>query len=190
MYLGNQFNRFQPNLNVNNNQPHINNEEEEKEKELEYKGGDKIAFARKRNFLSRDLINFCKNERNKRLDELLSDLVSFKIEKKSFDPLNFRQIIFEHLEKMIIEISCLTNTEIRSEGIQKLFLWYKEKIKLFEDIRKIQEKSYKEKGEIDDLEIYNEKELKKNKDKEKIIMNEEEKNVKEDLKHRNKDMLN
>ena len=189
MYLGNQFNRFQPNLNVNNNQLHINNEEEEKEKELEYKGGDKIAFARKRNFLSKDLINFCKNERNKRLDELLSDLVSFKIEKKSFDSLNFKQIIFEHLEKMIIEISCLTNTEIRSEGIQKLFLWYKEKIKLFEDIRKIQEKSYKEKDEIDDLEIYNEKELKKNKEKEKIIMNEEEKNVKEDLKHRNKDML-
>ena len=102
--------------------------------------------------------------------------------------MNFKQIIFDHLEKMIIEISCLTNGEIREERIQKLFLWYKAKIKLFEDIRKIQEKSYKEKNEIDDLEIMNEKESEKNKVKEEI-MNEEEKNVKEDLKHRNKDML-
>ena len=187
MYFGNQFNRFQPNLNLANNHQQINSEEQEKD-EFEYKGGDKIAFAVKRNYISKNLINFCKNENNKRLDELLSDLISFKLEKKILDSMNFKQIIFDHLEKMIIEISCLTNAEIRNERIQKLFLWYEAKIKLFEDIRKIQEKSYKEKNEIDDLEIFNEKESKKNQAKEEI-MNEEEKNVKEDLKHRNKDML-
>ena len=188
MYFGSQFNRFQPNLNLTNNHQQINSEEKEKDKEFEYKGGDKIAFAVKRNYISKNLINFCKGENNKRLDELLSDLISFKLEKKILDSMNFKQIIFDHLEKMIIEISCLTNGEIREERIQKLFLWYKAKIKLFEDIRKIQEKSYKEKNEIDDLEILNEKESEKNKVKEEII-NEEEKNVKEDLKHRNKDML-
>ena len=188
MYFGNQFARYQPNLNINNHHQ-INKEEEEKENEMEYKGGDKIIFALKKNFISKDLINFCENENNKQLDELLSDLVSFKIERKIIFPMNFTQLIFENIEKMIIEISCIRNGEMRYERIQKLYLWYKEKIKTFEDLKKIQEKSYKEKNEIDDLELYNEKELKKDKDKEEIIINEEEKNVKEDLKHRNKDML-
>ena len=185
MYYQNQFNNFQQNLNENDDPPPINNEEDEKE----YKGGDKIVFALKRNFISKYLIEFCKNEKNKKLDEMLSDLISYKIYKKTNEPFNLRQIIFEKLEKMMIELSCLRNEEIRMEKIIKLFLWYKERIKSFEDIRKIQEKSYKEKDEIDDLEIYNERELKKKSQKEDIIINEEEKNVKEDLKHRNKDIL-
>ena len=185
MYYQNNFNNFQQNLNENNDPPPIKVEEDEKE----YKGGDKIVFALKRNLISKYLIDFCKNKKNKKLDEMLSDLITYKIYKNSNEPFNLRQIIFEKLEKMMIEISCLRNEEIRMEKTQKLFLWYKGRIKAFEDIRKIQEKSYKEKDEIDDLEIYNEKELKKKSEKEDIIMNEEEKNVKENLKHRNQDML-
>ena len=192
MYIGNQFGGYQQNLNIIQNPSHINHEEEEKEreKELEYKGGDKIVFALKRNYISKFLVNFCKKEKNEKLDELLSDLVSYKIEHKFYDPFNFKKIIFENIEKMIIEISCLSNTEKRSERIQKLFSWYKEKFKVFEDLRKIQEKSYKEKNEVDDYEIFNEKELKKKKEEKEIIINEEEKIVKENLRHRNQDFLN
>ena len=66
MYFGSQFNRFQPNLNLTNNHQQINSEEREKDKEFEYKSGDKIAFAVKRNYISKNLINFCKGENNKR----------------------------------------------------------------------------------------------------------------------------
>ena len=186
MYFQNQFGQYQQNVNMNNNIKNVN--EEDEEKDIEYKGGDKLSFALKRKFISKYLVNFCKNEKNKQLDELLSDLILYKIDKKNLEEINFRKLIFENIEKMIIEISCIRNEEIRMTRIHRLFSWYKEKIKLHEDLRKIQEKSYKEKNEIDDEEKLYEKELKKKNEKEEII-NEEEKNVKENLKHRNKDML-
>ena len=185
MFYQSKYYYLQQNLEESNDQKPI----KEKEDEKEYKGGDKLDFALKRNFISKYLINFCKNEKNKKLDEMLLDLITYKIYKKPDEPFNLRQIIFKKLEKMMIEISCLRNEEIRMEKIQKLFLWYKGRIKAFEDIRKIQEKSYKGIDEIDDLEVFNEKELKKKSQKEDIIINEEEKKVKEDLKHRNIDML-
>ena len=190
MYFQNQQTRLQQSTNIIN-RSHINNEENEKHKEedIEYKGGDKIVFALKRDYISKYLVNFCKNEKNKKLDELFSDLISYKINKKYFEPFSIKSIIFDNIEKMIIEISCLRNEEIRQERIQKLYLWYKEKIKNFEDLRKIQEKSYKEKNEIDDEDLLHEKEIEKENEEKGIIINEEEKKVKEYLKHRNKDFL-
>ena len=187
MDIGNRYIGYQPN--INNINIIIKEEEEEKEKETEYKGGDKTAFALRMNYITKDLVNFCKNHKKKELDEFLSDLVAYKIEKKTYDQNNFKHLLYEQLEKMLIEISCLRNVDIQLGSIQNLFLWYKEKIKIYEDLRKIQEKSYKEKDEIDDMDLMNEKELEKEQENENIIMNEEEKNVKENLKHRNKNML-
>ena len=189
MDIGNRYIGYQPN--INNINIIIKEEEEEKEKETEYKGGDKTAFALRMNYITKDLVNFCKNHKKKELDELLSDLVAYKIEKKTYDQINFKHLLYEQLEKMLIEISCLRNVDIQLGSIQNLFLWYKEKIKIYEDLRKIQEKSYKEKDEIDDMEQYLEKEAEKNQEEENnnIIMNDEEKNVRENLKHRNRDML-
>ena len=81
MDIGNRYIGYQPNI---NNINIINKEEEEeKEKETEYKGGDKTAFALRMNYITKDLVNFCKNHKKKELDELLSDLVAYKIEKKN-----------------------------------------------------------------------------------------------------------
>ena len=188
MNLRNPYERYQQNMNINL----VNKEEEEeKEKDTEYRGGDKIAFALKMNYITKDLVNFCKNHKKKELYELLYDLAAYKIEKKNYNTINFKQTLFEKLEQMLIEISCLKKVDMQSGCAQNLFLWYKRKMKTYEDLKKIQEKSYKEKDEIDDMEQYLEKEAEKNQEEENnnIIMNDEEKNVRENLKHRNRDML-
>ena len=188
MFHQNQFSQYQQNI-KNDNQL-INNEDEEnvKEKEKDYKEGDIFVIALKKNYISQYLLNFYKNEKNKQLDELLSDLVKFKLDRKDIELNNFKQTLYENLEKMIVEISCIRNKDVQFEKIQKLYLWFKDKIKTFEDLRKIQEKSYKEKGEIDDIDLLNEKKI--NEKEEEIIINKEEKNMKENLKHRNKVFLN
>ena len=141
MFLQNQFSQYQQNIKIDNQL--INNEDEEnvKEKEKDYKEGDIFVIALKKNYISQYLLNFYKNEKNKQLDELLSDLVKFKLDRKDIELNNFKQTLYENLEKMIVEISCIRNKDVQFEKIQKLYLWFKDKIKTFEDLRKIQEKS-------------------------------------------------
>ena len=157
MFHQNQFSQYQQNIKIDNQL--INNEDEEnvKEKEKDYKERDIFVIALKKNYISQYLLNFSKNEKNKQLDELLSDLVKFKLDRKDIELNNFKQTLYENLEKMIVEISYIRNKDAQFEKIQKLYLWFKDKIKTFEDLRKIQEKSYKEKGEIDDIHLLNEK---------------------------------
>ena len=64
MNLRNPYERYQQNMNIN---LVSKEEEEEKEKDTEYRGGDKIAFALKMNYITKDLVNFCKNHKKKRI---------------------------------------------------------------------------------------------------------------------------
>ena len=112
------------------------------------------------------LLNFSAIEGNKRLDEMILDLEYFrryyhhnlkKIQLETEINLgslyNTKLLIFNALEKNMIEISCLRNKEIRTKRINHLYLWYKEKTQINEDLKKINMKSYKEKNEITDEEL-------------------------------------
>lgn len=136
-------------------------------KEIEHESVPESETEKKStNVIAQLLLNFSRTERNKRLDELIYDLVKFKkfyrqnLEKIHLETqtnltslYNTEIVIYNSLEKNMIEISCITNKEIRTNRINNLYLWYKEKLKINEDLRQINMKSYKEKDEIGDEDL-------------------------------------
>ena len=153
-----------------------------------------------RKYVSNLILNFSKKEKSKKFDELISDLEKFKkfyshnyekIEMESryneSSLYNTKQLIYNILEKNMIEISCITNKEIRTDKINSLYNWYKSKIKLNEDLRKINEKTYKDVNEI--VEGYNEN---KNEQEEKTENNISEKELDShrDAKYFDKKLVN
>lgn len=122
------------------------------------------------------LLNYSLAEGNKKLEEMLSDLELFRKEykeKQENNLINSKEInstnstkflIYNALEKNLIEISYIANKETRTDRINILYLWYKNRSKISEDLKRISAKTYKEIDEIDEEELLKEKE------------NEEEKN--------------
>ena len=170
----------------------------------------KSLSQNKHKYVAQLLLNFSSTEGNKRLDEMILDLEHFRrhyrqnlerieIEtKKNLASLYATKLmIFNALEKNMIEISCLTNKEIRTNRINSLYLWYKERTKIIEDLRKINMKSYKELDEITDEEMKtwaDNKNEEQGKDEKKDEENEniEKVNIKIDKKldsHRNDEIL-
>ena len=175
----NQNNSNNANNNVNNENDNLNEEKP-------------ISNNNNNSNISYFLINYVKKEKDKKLNELLSDLIHFKEEKKvlkeKIDAL--KDTLFENLEKNLIELSFIPNRELRKERLLKLYFWYKKKKETFEDLQKISSKSYKEKDEIDDLDVLNEKEEEKklNVEEEDILVK-INKTLEDFYKHRNKEML-
>ena len=170
----------------------------------------KSLSQNKHKYVAQLLLNFSSTEGNKRLDEMILDLEHFRrhyrqnlerieIEtKKNLASLYATKLmIFNALEKNMIEISCLTNKEIRTNRINSLYLWYKERTKIIEDLRKINMKSYKELDEITDEEMKTwadnkNEEQGKGEEKDEENENIEKVNIKIDKKldsHRNDEIL-
>jgi hypothetical protein len=123
-------------------------------------------------YIAKILLNFNIYEKNKKLEEMLSDLELFRKEFKENqekNPLNIetdinstnttKALIYNALEKNLIEISYITNKEIRSNRINTLYLWYKKRNQISDDLKKINAKTYKEIDEIDEEFIKNEEQL-------------------------------
>ena len=157
-------------------------------------------------YVAQLLLNFSSTEGNKRLDEMILDLEHFrrhyrqnlkKIQIETIKNLaslyTTKLMIFNALEKNMIEISCLDNKEIRTNRINSLYLWYKERTKINEDLRKINMKSYKELDEITDEEMKTWAENKQEEEgKEEEKEDTEKVNIKIDRKldsHRNDEIL-
>ena len=145
----------------------------------------------KNKIISNFLLDFSKKEKNKKLDELISDLKHYKeLNKIAKIKSGFKHSLFENLEKNLIELSFLTNEQLRRDRMNKLYIWYKNKSETFEDLKKIQGKSYKEPDEIDDLDVLIQKEEeKKANTKEEDIIAIQNKTLEDFYKHRNKEML-
>ena len=111
------------------------------------------------------LLNYSISEGNKKLEEMLSDLELFRKEYKERQEKNLisskeinstnstKVLIYNALEKNLIEISCIANKEIRIDRINILYLWYKNRSKISEDLKSINAKTYKEIDEIDEEEL-------------------------------------
>ena len=133
------------------------------------------------------LLNYSMAEGNKKLEEMLSDLEIFRKEykeRKEKNLINSKEInstnstkflIYNALEKNLIEISYIGNKEIRSDRINILYLWYKNRSKISEDLKKINAKTYKEIDEIDEEELLKGKENEEEKNEQKNEQNENEK---------------
>ena len=123
-------------------------------------------------YIAKILLNLNIYKKNKKLEEMLSDLELFRKEFKENqekNPLNIetdinstnttKALIYNALEKNLIEISYITNKEIRSNRINTLYLWYKKRNQISDDLKKINAKTYKEIDEIDEEFIKNEEQL-------------------------------
>ena len=151
-------------------------------------------------YVAQLLLNFKKAEGNKRLDELISDLEYFRrnyrqnLEQIQLEPkknlaslYTTKLLIYNALEKNLIEISCLSNKEVRKNRINSLYLWYKEKIQINEDLRKINMKSYKDIDEITEEDLKTWQQNKQEGEDENI---EQEKKIDKKLEqHRNEEIL-
>ena len=125
----------------------------------------------RKKFLNQTLYELNSEEKNSYLQIMLNDLVFYKhqrsqsLSKKSIDHdiSSSDNLIYNFLEKYLMEISYIIDKEKRGEKIIKLYQWYKEKKKLEEDMKTINYKSYKdenEAGEKEQLLMKSENELK------------------------------
>ena len=155
------------------------------------KNKDEKILLENKNNISTILIDFSKREKNKQLDELISDLAFYKeLSKNIKEKGGFKECLYENLEKNLIELSFLKNNQIKEDRMHKIYIWYKNKRETFEDLKRITAKSYKEKDEFDDLDVLNQKEEERKLNMEEDNLNNINYNTLEDFyKHRNKEML-
>ena len=141
------------------------------------------------------LINFSKKEKNKYLNEMIFDLVNynkeydketnhFTIKKKAS---NFKYKLFQCLQKNIIELVNVENKEKRKEIITKIYFWYRDKMKCFNELKYITKKTYIAPHEFDDEKYVNNK-FKSLFEKRKIFISQNDK-VKEDMNHRSMEVF-
>ena len=125
----------------------------------------------KTEYIGKILIDFNEKEKNPKLDEMISDLINYRKECENFKeknnkqpPSNTKSLLFQYLEKNLIELSCLKNKEILENRINILFYWYKDQNKRHEELKYMIMKTYKEKDEVDEEEYLLEKLKKEHKD--------------------------
>ena len=146
---------------------------------------DHEVNQKKRNrprYVNQIVLNFSEKEKNKRFDELICDLEIFKqfyrqnLEKikleseRNYSSLyNTKLLIYNVLEKNMVEISSLSNKDVRINRINNLYNWYKEKMKINEDLRRINQKSYKDVNEVIDEDLNDLENQKEQNDNNKLI---------------------
>jgi hypothetical protein len=140
----------------------------------------------KRKYISQLLFSFNIIEQNKYLDIMITDLAYYRKHLQNNKQNNkpesnippSTKSLFHYLEKMLLEISYISNQQKRNEKIAELYEWYSDKKKCDEELKNITMKTYKEKGEIDEQE----KILMEKKDKKTISI--------DDSAHRNLELIN
>ena len=111
------------------------------------------------------LITFSKTENNHKLKEMIIDLIKYnKIIMKLGNltdtkkkPVNFKYSLYQNLQKNIIEIIYIKDKEKKEEMINKIYAWYKDKLKLYEELKYMKIKSYISPEEFDDEKYVNKK---------------------------------
>ena len=110
------------------------------------------------------LFHFSENEDNKTLNEMLLDLINFNNNINNLDYLseqkdkiNYKHSLYKNLQKNIMEIIYIKDKNKKEDMINKIYIWYKDKIKLFDELKYIKIKSYFSPEEYDDEKYINEK---------------------------------
>ena len=140
----------------------------------------------KRKYISQILFSFNIIEQNKFLDIMITDLANYrkhiqKIKQNNETESNIppsTKSLFYYLEKMLLEISYISDKNKRIEKIRELYEWFSDKKKCDEELRSITMKTYKEKGEVDE--------------QERLLIDNKDKNLmkKDDSVHRNLELIN
>ena len=144
---------------------------------------DIIKYYKNNNVLFATQINCLrKNNSDKKLEELISELQKYKKEEKDMRAFNkviphyeFRKTFFKNIELILLEIGEIENREKREESINKLYKWYKNKMNYYFTLHKINKKSFIQKHEQIQSLKYKKLNNKQNKD-----------SYENDIKHRTK----
>ena len=146
------------------------NETEQKSRKESFSGKYKDKY------INESLLIFSKKEKNNKLNELINNIIDFRKKCINQEENNnkIRNIVisnylfFHDVEKSLIEISYLTQKELRDKKIEELYSWYKNIINKNTTLKRMKSKSYrapKEKYNFDE-----EKEINKdNKDNNNMI---------------------
>ena len=104
---------------------------------------------------------FSVKENSKEFNIMKEDLIAYvtlqendeNIKKNQTDEWTFKNLLYNSLEKNLIEIMYINNKEYRKEKIIKVFNWYQNQLKTFKDLRFINRKSYNDLDAVQD-EVY------------------------------------
>ena len=126
---------------------------------------ESISSFSKSKILSNLFNSFSNKEINKFFDSMSTDLINYRIEQENMDKKDMhilkeksiKNVLYNLLEKHLIEIIYINNQHYREERINKIYKWYHEQLKRFNDTKCMNKKSYKEPGSIDDEEYFREK---------------------------------
>ena len=115
----------------------------------------------KQKFISPMLSKLNSEEKNSYLNIMLDELSLFKYKKSENisrnKNVNFnlaKNIIYNYLEKYLLEVTYITDKEKRKEKINKVYEWYKGKLNIEKDIKTITNKTNNNKNEIDEKEYF------------------------------------
>jgi len=107
----------------------INKEDKEnliKEKKIE---------KRKFNFTPFETINYSKfDEMRKHLDNYFIEFYEFLTENKQIEGEGFKKSFFKSLENLLVQICLIKDQKIKVQKIDDIYKWYKNKIKLLNNI--------------------------------------------------------
>ena len=111
-------------------------------------------------FIGETLIKLNDEEKNTYLNIMIGELSLYKYEKSeaiSRNSMNAgisssKNLLYNFLEKYLMEISYITDKEKRDDKIREVYEWYKEKKKLGKDLQTLTYESYKDKNEVDEQE--------------------------------------
>ena len=129
--------------------------------------GDKSKFNEyldnlKKKYISQKLNEINSEGQNSHLDIMLGDLAIYKNEKSISISKNMKQIgisthkrlVYNYLEKHLVEASYIPDKEKRNDKINEIYQWYTGNLKFEKDIKTITYKTYKEKNVIDEKEYF------------------------------------
>ena len=118
-------------------------EEEEKLIENSKEKKDKIGT----NYINDYILTLLMNEPNRILEELCFSIVNYKVEVEKLANENkenssFKQNLYKELESLLCQASYIERREDRNEKIEKIYNWYKDRMKNYMSLAKITEKTY------------------------------------------------
>ena len=148
-----------------------------------------------KNKTQQSLLNVLKTEKNNKLKEMITDFINYNKNIKETENLTeqnntifFKNTLYSYLHKNLVETIYIIDKERQNERINKLYLWYKDKIKCFDELKYMKIKSYISPDEIDDEKYVNNK-FNHLFEKRKKYMSSTDRVLKE-MKHRNKELYN
>ena len=125
-------------------------DDQDKQNDLKKSHNENIPQLSKADILINLFSSFSEKENSKEFDIMKSDLINYislqendtNVNPIISDEIKFKNLLYNSLEKNLIEIMYINKKEYRKEKIMRLYFWYQNRMKTFKDLRFINKKTY------------------------------------------------